>query len=513
MSRQHDQEIEVKFTCDAATLPLVLQGDVLRKSISHQEKKLRATYYDTPDLRLRKAHSVLRVRTTDGKDPVLCFKSMALDQAKAFQRSEIEVPAPQGLVDLSLFGAPTAKLLKRLSGAKSLVAQFDVEAKRQVFIVTHLDAKIEISADVGEIKSSDKISPILELELELKSGEEAALYDLALCLAGEFPLSLSFRTKSERGFRLVGAAKDIPVEPKLLELSPDMSMDDAIRLCLSQAIYHFITNWHASTAEHSPEAVHQMRIALRKLRTLVSVFSRSFQCPEFNQIKKQAGAIAKILGKARSLDVLAETLPKLIMSVKLSTRDERSLRVIIAKQRSATAGEISNLFLSAPATLFVLQAQHLVTARAWSRTRTAEKPIKVLPTSPNFARQALSKLHARVLKRGGKFETLSMEQLHSVRLSLKALSYAASAFAGLIPNMGDAKEFDAARLRLQQGLGRLNDSVFALHFFEEITEAKDGANKAAAKALVRKLKKDQASLKEKLHKRWKSFKKTKPYWV
>ena len=513
MSRQRNQEIEVKFTCDAATLSRVLQADVLRASGSHQERLLRATYYDTADVRLKKARAVLRVRTTDGKDPVLCFKSMAPDQATSFQRSEIEVPTPQGLVDISLFDSPTAKLLKRLSGTKPLVAQFDVDVKRQTFCVTHRQAKIEISADVGEVKSPRKTAPILELELELKSGEEASLYDLALHLAREFSLSLSFMTKSDRGFRLLGKAEDIPLVSKLPELSPDMSLDDVIRLCLSHAVYHFTFNWHAPMVEHSPDAIHQMRIALRKLRTFVSVFSTSFECHEFDDMKRQAGAIAQSLGNARSLDVLDEALPDLILSAKLTKRDEGLLHKILAKQRSTAAGEISRLFLSAPVTQFVLQAQHIITARVWNPSGAVDFSKGTPRSSQDFAIHALSKLRARVLKRGRKFENLSMEQLHSVRLSLKALNNVSTAFAGLISNTRDAKDFDDARLRLQQGLGRLNDSVFSLRFFEELAESEDGATKAAAKILIRKLKKDQASLKLKLHKRWKSFKKAKPHWV
>lgn len=510
MSRQRNQEIEVKFTCDAATLSRVLQAEVLQASGSHQERLLRAAYYDTSDLRLRKARAILRVRTTEGKDPVLCFKSMAPDQATSFQRSEIEVPTPQGLMDISLFDAPTAKLLKRLSGTKPLVAQFDVDVKRQTFDVTHRQAKIEISADVGEVKSPRKTAPILELELELKSGEEASLYDLALHLAREFPLSLSFMTKSERGFRLLGKAEDIPLVSKLPELSPDMSLDDVIRLCLSHAVYHFTFSWPAPMMEHSPEAIHQMRIALRKLRTFVSVFSTSFECQDFDDMKRQAGAIAQSLGNARSLDVLDEALPDLILSAKLTKRDEGLLHKILAKQRSTAAGEISRLSLSAPVTQFVLQAQHIITARSWNPSGAVDFSPR---SSQDFAMHALSKLRARVLKRGRKFETLSMEQLHSVRLSLKALNNVSTAFAGLISNTRDAKDFDDARLRLQQGLGRLNDSVFSLRFFEELAESEDSATKAASKILIRKLKKNQASLKLKLHKRWKSFKKAKPDWV
>jgi len=51
--------------------------------------------------------------------------------------------------------------------------------------------------------AGDRRLPIREIELELKSGEELELYQLAIQLVETLPLKLYFTSKAERGFMLV----------------------------------------------------------------------------------------------------------------------------------------------------------------------------------------------------------------------------------------------------------------------------------------------------------------------
>ena len=64
--------------------------------------------------------------------------------------------------------------------------------------------RIQAAVDIGEIRAidSDLVEPISEIELELESGDPAALYDLALELLETAPLRIETRSKSERGYRL-----------------------------------------------------------------------------------------------------------------------------------------------------------------------------------------------------------------------------------------------------------------------------------------------------------------------
>lgn len=490
-----------------------MKAEALRAPISHQQKILHSTYCDTANLRLRKAHSVLRVRKADGKDPVLCFKSLSPNETTIFHRMEIEVPAPDGRVDVSLFDAPTAKFLLRLTGGKSLQPQFDVNVKRQALLIFHEGAEIEVCADEGEVISGTKSSNIVELELELKSGEESGLYALAAQLAHEFPLSLSFVNKSERGFRLIGKSRSAPVVIRAIKLSSDMSMDDIIQTSLSHAIYQVTANWHGLTDKNSTEAVHQMRIALRRLRVFLSVFFLVYPCNEFVSLKREGRAIARILGKVRNLDVLAQSMPKFFAASIITKKDAKSLLSVIADRRALASNEAAQLFKGEAAAQFIFHAQAVIAKKAWNHSKPGGELPDAQSTPEAFARLALENLYKRVRLRGRKFETLSTEKLHSVRIALKALSSTAGAFSGLTKKRKNVADFDAALLHLQQGLGQFNDNVFALQFCEDIAGSESGAVKQASKNLARELKRNQISLQSKLHKRWIVFKKIKPYWT
>lgn len=59
--------------------------------------------------------------------------------------------------------------------------------------------------------------------------------------------------------------------------------------------------------DEDPEALHQMRVGMRRLRTAVTGFAPALNLPPAAQ-EKQIGKIARILGELRDLDVLKEAL-------------------------------------------------------------------------------------------------------------------------------------------------------------------------------------------------------------
>ena len=88
-------------------------------------------------------------------------------------------------------------------GDRPLAAQFETIIKRRTILVERGRSQIEVAFDEGVIAVAGRSVPLTEIELELKSGDEPALYDLAMSLAEELPLRLDFVSKGERGFRAV----------------------------------------------------------------------------------------------------------------------------------------------------------------------------------------------------------------------------------------------------------------------------------------------------------------------
>jgi triphosphatase len=508
MTQQRDREIEVKFSCEPATLAQVLKAKTLSGAELRPPLELHAIYYDTSDLRLRNAQCVLRIRTTDQKQPLLCLKSMAPEGSGIFHRLEAEVPAPGGQADVSLFDAETKARLAKLIGKRALAAQFEIRVRRQILLLTHAGAQIEVSADEGQVIAGAKTNPITELELELKAGEEAGLYDLAILLAQEFPLSLNFVTKSERGFQLIGKSESAAVMATDLSLTPSLPMEDVIHASLSHGLYHFTSNWPALIEDPSPEAVHQLRAALRRLRILLKVFARACSCPEFADLRKQGKAIGLVLGKARSLDVLAETMTRVSKTGKISAKQLKALTRTLAQRQAVARHEAFDLIKGPAASRFVLQFQAALAKQPWRRKDQAGEP-PAEPLRPEvFVAETLDFLHRRALRRGRGFAMLSDQELHGLRLALKALSQAALAFEDIAGHSKRATRFLSSLLRLQQGLGELNDDVFALTFCKDVAASEHLDIGALTKSLNRGMDRQR----EKLRTHWKAFKRLRPYW-
>lgn len=95
-----------------------------------------------------------------------------------------------------------------------------------------------------------------------------------------------------------------------------------------------------------PEALHQMRVGMRRLRTAINGFAPALALPKSAQEQKVA-KIARKLGELRDLDVLQETLQTQIAL--LPTEEQDILKKVLAsldKQRQKTLGKVQKTLKS-----------------------------------------------------------------------------------------------------------------------------------------------------------------------
>src|ERR1700730_6801533 len=134
--------------------------------------------------------------------------------------------------------------------------------------------KIAVAIDQGEIRSADggAAEPISEIELELKRGDPAALYDLALQLLKIAEVRLETRSKAERGYRFFfRAAADRPraVQVGTIALDRNMTAEAALQRFGQRCLNHLLRN-EPVTLAGEPEGIHQMRVAVRRLRSALT---------------------------------------------------------------------------------------------------------------------------------------------------------------------------------------------------------------------------------------------------
>lgn len=462
------QEIEIKFRTDPAGLKRVLNSPAFALSAVVHDQILRSNYFDTSIGDLRKQNIALRIRKRGRGGPVLGVKAKRPTSEGPFSRTEIEVRSRSLQPDLSLFDAETAAGLGRLVGERPLEVQFETKVRRRTVLVEQGRSHIELSCDDGKIVSGDQTAPLAEVELELKSGDERDLCDLAMTLADEFPLRLDFTSKAERGF-CMSTGESLPtVRATAIEYGADATLDDAVVAVVSNTLAHFIGNWAALRTADREDAVHQARVALRRLRTALKMFQHALSCPEFDALRNEARRIASALGSTRECDAFLASVTKGPLAHAGRPTGFEVLLAAVGDRRAAAFRDVRALLEDVETTRFVLEVRGLLARRAWRNGLIGSQFVQLTSPAETFARGALDRLHARALRRGKNLADLSDEARHELRISLKNLRYGAEFFGGVLGGRRKIRRYVAIVSTLQDLLGAHNDVVSARRFLDDL---------------------------------------------
>jgi inorganic triphosphatase YgiF len=202
-------EREIKLALPAAQVQAATQWFVARAGKDGTPVKLVNIYFDTPQLALASSKSALRLRQTpDGW--LQTFKTAGNAAKGLHSRHEWEMPVAGAKLDIdALLQAcdETAAADALRAAAPSLIELFRTNFTRTLWQLDANGAQVEAAIDQGDVLATvdgeARRAPISEIELELKSGDEAALHALAAELgeriAGLAPDDIS---KAQRGYKL-----------------------------------------------------------------------------------------------------------------------------------------------------------------------------------------------------------------------------------------------------------------------------------------------------------------------
>lgn len=415
-----------------------------------------STYFDTPAEDLRRAGVSLRIRKSEGTR-VQTIKAAGASAAGLFARSEWERVVGN---DNPVLDAATP-LPAGLGGfADAIAPVFDVRIDRRRWIVAEGDATIEAVLDRGEVAAGDRRSPICEIELELKSGSPSALFAFARKLDAVAPVRLGVLTKAERGYRLTGPPP-APFKAESILLADDTPPGQALAIAAQSAIRQFRLNEAQLLAERDAGALHQSRVAIRRLRSAFSIF-RPIVAEARPAFAADLRWLASELGEARNLDVLLAR-----------TRPEGALHESVAAARNAAYRRVGEV-LEMPRTrhLMIDLAEWIAHVGASDSSAAADED---LPARA-YAIAALDRCYHRAKKRGRNLENLDDADRHEARKAAKKLRYAAEFLGSLFVRKRDRRHyarFIALLQALQDRLGALNDLVTAELLFEKLGVASD----------------------------------------
>ena len=152
----------------------------------------------------------LRVRQS-GVDCILGIKKDAHAHGGYFERDEAEAPLPSSKVDLSVLDRSISSELSEIVGKKALAPRFGSDIRRTLKTLRFHGADIEVALDEGFLFAGKRREPTHEIELELKTGEPAALFELGLALVDALPLTPSVLSKAGRAAELLSGKPPEPV--------------------------------------------------------------------------------------------------------------------------------------------------------------------------------------------------------------------------------------------------------------------------------------------------------------
>lgn len=508
------REVELKFS---AAEPDLMRPDLeawLAAAGPAKAQELRSVYFDTPGQDLRRHGVVVRLRRKKGQgSPLLGVKWKVGASEGFFSRGEIEVSCPGSAPDLALLDRAVHKRLSAIIGKAPLTVQFETRVRRRTVAVAHGSCTIEVAVDEGSVVAGARQQALTEVELELKSGDEADFLDFATSLVRALPLRLDTEPKSEKGFRLAAREAAEPRKALPVAFARATTVEDAFVVVIASTLSHFIGNWAAFFQTEQPESVHQMRVALRRMRSGLKVFKRLLANPELEGLRSEARRLATALGDARECDVFRENAELGPLDGSDGPQGRDSLLQAVRDRRRISYDAARKAIGAPEATAFVLAVQGYLVRRDWRKSLSEEALSMLSQPAEGFAAETLDRLYRKVRKQGRNLDSLSDDERHALRIALKNLRYAAEFFGGLFGHADRRKRFLARVSDLQDHLGARNDAVMARQVIASLAAGRDGELGVASAYVLGWYAHGSRIADAKLGKRWKALGSCRPFWT
>ncbi len=418
---------------------------------------LRDVVLDTPDRILTGQKFALRIRH-DAETIYMTLKGPPRGggEGARHQRDEWEEALPDDAIhDRARWPEAIRAQLSELIGEHPLEPIVEVVNDRCSWKVRQ-DGRVvaEIALDEGEIRAGEKAQALHELEIERKGdGTEQDLDELARRLQQALPLAPQPRTKLERGLAL-GRRGAAPMEPGAL-------LAEAGRSAL-RAQWKKLKAHEPQVREGDHDAVHDMRVATRRLRAMLEVLADSVYRPgTAGRLRKGLKRLAAALGAVRDTEVLLEAVADYSSHLAAGEGDGLDSLVRELNERRDKAREALLEELDRKRTHKLLdRLERFVTAAgagvASEASEAAEVPLRVR----DVAGSALWSRLETIQRYAPLMPEAPLPLLHRLRIACKHLRYTIELFEdALIPEAVALRE---DLMRAQDHLGTLHDLVVLL---------------------------------------------------
>lgn len=458
------REVELKFDANPSA-PFPDLSDAAATVSEATESQLDATYFDTADTRLAR-HGITLRRRTGGEDAGWHLKLPSGQD----ERTEVRLPLGRATTKVPATLSQEVRALVRGRPLIPVAKLHTTRIERRL-----LDADGNALAAVADdlvhaerpTEGAVEVSTWREVEVELIEGDRSLLEAVGsrLLAAG--------LTRSKSSSKLARVLGDLPdpgpaTAPQATHGGGRPTAGKVVLAHLRQQVDELVLHDRGARSD-APDAVHQMRVATRRLRSALSTYRPLLEREHTDPLRDELQWLGHLLGGARDAEVMKWRLQDLVAAQPAGTvhgpvgaRVERELheRHKVA-HADLMAGLDSDRYIRLLDALDDLVAHPPLTGRAGKNAR------KELPALVGRAAAKVDRA-ARVVHDSPDPQARD-RRLHEVRKTAKQARYAAESAAPVVgePASGLAKRMEA----LQDVLGEHQDSVTARELVLELSVA------------------------------------------
>lgn len=487
------------------TTQALVEITVPESSVAEQ---MDARYFDTPTYSLQKEKIAYRVRR-EGDTWVATVKAGGSSKGGLHARREWNVVVEDEQPDLTVFSDTEIGMrLQELVGEELLEPILITRFERQRMDVLMPDgSRIEVAADQGEILAGGKTEPILEVELELKSGQSESLLLLGAELAREYPLLPESRSKFHRGLILAGLSSEEPIKGNVWQpMDKKGPISEVVRAVLVELINRSLIVQQAFIeTPDQPELVHELRVALRRLRSMLEFVEPLHLLEQHGWYQEELKEFAKRLAVLREIDVSYTCWQQLFEYQVLTVDSKVWLGEFLAEKRSEEAEKVCAEFKAGFTTPLLLGL--------WAELMNQEgkKQIAHESTAEEYTISRLSLWLKEVKKQGKTIEWTNAERTHDIRLWTKKIKYVVEI---LQPILGDTTQLILKLDILQDSLGVLSDAHSTELLLKKMIRGKSSRALYVEAGMVLGWQgREQVLVRNKLDKKWQKFCRIAQKWV
>jgi CHAD domain-containing protein len=485
-------EREAKLQAPAGFRIPELGGDGL-VATDMEPQRLVTVYVDTPDLRIARWGSSLRHRQGEGYEKGWTVKLPSPTNGSQLVRTEVNFEGD----DARKLPTAAADLLRAYVRGQELAPVARLQTvRRGVEIADDLGRRLAVVTDdeVSVMDGRRVASRFRELEVELDPEADDDLSGILvgrLTQAGAGPLD-----NVPKLVRALGPRAASPPDVEVAQLDEDATVAEVVRRELASSVVRLLRHDAGVRLGEDPEAVHQARVATRRVRSALRTFRHVIEPDWGRSLRDRSKGVADALGAVRDTEVLRDRLRSRESS--LPEGDRTGLDELVAMLEVTRDEAREQLLAAIREPTYVALLDELVEAAREPRVLEAAAGAPAVSELPSALERPWRHLEDAVDKAR---EDASDASLHAVRIRAKRARYAAEAVSPVFGKRAEA--FADAAADLQDALGEHQDSVVARAWLRDAVAS--GADAFVAGELSAIEAHDAAAIRATWPKAWKAL--------